>query len=1107
MTTPPIARVFTIRPRRPYNARVKRTPSCSRTADAAKTSTPAVSVIVRTKDRPELLAQALASVDSQSCRDFEVVVVNDGGCEVRALVEQVLTSIMPTLIQLQPGRGRCAAGNAGIAAARGHWLLFLDDDDRLLPDAIAGLLAAAPVEPSVVYGDVEAVRYAPGEGGPGTPWRHFGAAFEPAGLLFENFIPFNAALLPAVIVRELGGLDESLECFEDWDLFLRLSDRVPFVKTPVPVAEYRVIGTAFVDGRGGEKRQLGGRAAIVAKHAARFSPEAIACMVHWVKRNFVARELGQILPPLEQRLAELQAERDDLRAAAIQERVANVSVIIVTLDGKHHLERCLPALLATTGVALEIIVVDNGSRDGTIEWLAVHWPQVKVISLPGNLGFGAANRRGIEVASSEWIALLNNDTEVDPGWLEMLLAPMLADSSIAAACSVLELMHHPGVINAHGGGMTWLGYGFDRAFGQPLAALEKVPAIANVIFPTAAAMLMRRSDFMACGGFDASYFMYHEDVDLGWRWTLAGRRVVVVRDSRVRHAFGGTTAGHHGDAWRARMGMRHNIRSLIKCFGPGMLLRALWNIAKLWRRRRAYREAATAISWNLVHLPGTLIARWRIQRRRVLSDSELFARGLISGAPVPPPPPELPRRLDWREVSDLVPSATLSPGQTSALGRLGPGWFAREDGAAGCFRWTGARATAVMRVRPESSGQLTLGLRGAASGQHVTISCNGTVRKTELDCETRKLSLPVTADAAGALHIEIASSGVIPHTRLGNWDFRELGVAVKTIRFEDEMPAAPRPVSRVSVVIPTFNRWTILEETLAALIRQTHAAAEIVVVDDGSTDGTWERLQAWRNKHSSELPLTTLRQANAGPGRARNLGVKHISGDLVVFIGDDTIPEPDFLAEHVRAQSRHSDPVAVVGFTDWDRARMRVSPLLELVNSEGYQFGYGLLADGEQAPFTCFYTSNISVPREVLGSEPFHSAFTEVNWEDTELGYRLNLAGVAVVYHPAARTRHFHPLDARAFVRRQYRVGKQVGTLLRLQPALANDPAMGLCDPPPTLGLARRLLPLAVPGLGLADRLHVPVPRRIWRRVLRIAFQGGRVDGERLRQRAAKAAL
>lgn len=1064
-------------------------------------------MIVRTKDRPALLAEALASVAAQSSRDLELVVVNDGGESVREVVDAVPPPLRRTLVELQPGRGRSAAANAGIAAARGRWVLFLDDDDLLFPDAVERLLAAAPAEQAVVYGEVEAVRYPDGERGQGTPWRRFAAPFDATGLLFENFIPFNAALLPALAVRELGGLDESLECFEDWDLFLRLSDRLPFVQVPVRVAEYRILGTAFVDGRGGEERQLRGRAAVVAKHAARFSPEALARVAHWVKHNLVARELGQLLPPLERRISELEVERTALTRTLAASTAPTVSVVIVTLDGRHHLERCLPALFGTTGAALEVIVVDNGSCDGTVDWLRASWPQVKVVSLAANLGFGEANLRGIKVTSSEWIALLNNDTEVEPGWLEALLRPMLTDPSIAAACSVLELMHHPGVLNAHGGGMTWLGYGFDRAFGRPRSVLEDAPPLLDVIFPTAAAMLMRRSEFEAVGGFDRTFRMYHEDVDLGWRWTLAGKRVVVARDSRVRHAFGGTTASRHGDAWRSRMGMRHNVRSLVKCFGTGMLLRALRNIARLWWRRRAFREAATTIAWNLVHLPGTLAARWRIQRRRVVSDSELFVRGLISGAPIPPLPPDLPRRTGWDDVTGLLESTTLLPGQTSALGRLGPGWYPREKGEIGWFRRTSPCAAAVLRVRPGASGRLMLRLRGAEPAHRVAVRCNGRTLETEASPDGRDVRLPVEADAQGALLVELRSAAVVPHERSRNWDFRELGVAVEAIAFRGDAPAEPRLAARVSVVIPTFNRWAILQETLAALARQTHPAAEVIVVDDGSTDGTSDGLPRWAEAHRGELPITTLRQSNSGPGRARNLGVAHATGDLVVFIGDDTIPEPDFLAEHVRAHRCRPDPVAVVGFTDWDRDRMSVTRLLELVNTEGHQFGYGLLADGEEAPFTCFYTSNISVPREVLGPEPFHPAFVEVNWEDTELGYRLNLAGVAVVYHPAARTLHYHPLDARAFVRRQRRVGRQVGTLLRLHPALANDPAMGLIGQPPGLGLARWLLPLAVPALGLADRLGVPVPRRIWRRVLRAAFQLGRADGRRLRRQAAEAAL
>lgn len=98
-----------------------------------------------------------------------------------------------------------------------------------------------------------------------------------------------------------------------------------------------------------------------------------------------------------------------------------ISVITVNFNGRHHLKRCLPSLLATTDREFEVIVVDNGSTDGSIEWLNDFYPQVRVLPLGSNRGFGEANRFGVEAARGSYIALVNNDTEVEPDWLTSLL--------------------------------------------------------------------------------------------------------------------------------------------------------------------------------------------------------------------------------------------------------------------------------------------------------------------------------------------------------------------------------------------------------------------------------------------------------------------------------------------------------------------------------------------------------------------------------------------------------------------------------------------------------------------------------------------------------------
>src|SRR6185295_323005 len=222
----------------------------------------------------------------------------------------------------------------------------------------------------------------------------------------------------------------------------------------------------------------------------------------------------------------------------------------------------------------------------------------------------------------------------------------------------------------------------------------------------------------------------------------------------------------------------------------------------------------------------------------------------------------------------------------------------------------------------------------------------------------------------------------------------------------------------LSVVIPTHNRLEVLSEVPQALEIQ-HAAPpfEVVVVDDGSTDGTGD----WLRSRSFQVPLRAIVQENHGPAAARNTGVAAASGRWVAFLGDDTVPSPGWLATHRAAhRQRGDDPhLAVIGYTGWHR-RMRLNPFLRYINEYGLQFGYALIRDRkEDVPFNFLYTSNLSMPRDLLLAEPFDLRFPYAAWEDIELGYRLQRRGMRLVYEPAATVAHDHPTDVDRFMTRQ----------------------------------------------------------------------------------------
>jgi glycosyltransferase involved in cell wall biosynthesis len=291
----------------------------------------------------------------------------------------------------------------------------------------------------------------------------------------------------------------------------------------------------------------------------------------------------------------------------------------------------------------------------------------------------------------------------------------------------------------------------------------------------------------------------------------------------------------------------------------------------------------------------------------------------------------------------------------------------------------------------------------------------------------------------------------------------------------------------VSVVIPTYERPDTLVLVLDALGSQREPPLfEVVVVDDGSRDETPQRLAAYRPRY----PFRSIRQPNCGPAGARNRGVRAAEGSIVLFLGDDTVPESELLSVHARAHAEPRDhPVAVLGYTTWPRDR-RVSPFLHHINSYGLQFGYALIEDPESVPFNFFYTSNISLARELLLSAGlFDTSFPHAAWEDIEIAYRLMRRGMKIVYRPAAVARHHHEITFESFRRRQEKAGEAAAVFYSKHPELADFLAVPQANAfrEPS-GIRTRLLPW---WAGLAERWDLPGSRRALDTVLRQDYLRG----------------
>jgi hypothetical protein len=226
----------------------------------------------------------------------------------------------------------------------------------------------------------------------------------------------------------------------------------------------------------------------------------------------------------------------------------SATVAIVNWNGRHLLAECLPSVAALDypGAPVEIVVVDNGSSDGSREWLEREWPAVRVVGHPDNRGFAAAANDAAEAATGEVVAFLNNDCRVDPAWLRHLVDALRGGDAAAAGSCMLDWDGTR--IDFAGAAMNFHGHGSNRGYGRPYVGGATAPDPEPALFACGGAMAVERDRFLAAGGFDGAYFAYFEDVDLGWRLWVLGERVLYVPAALAYHRHRGS--GMDPARWR-----------------------------------------------------------------------------------------------------------------------------------------------------------------------------------------------------------------------------------------------------------------------------------------------------------------------------------------------------------------------------------------------------------------------------------------------------------------------------------------------------------------------------------------------------------------------------
>lgn len=305
---------------------------------------------------------------------------------------------------------------------------------------------------------------------------------------------------------------------------------------------------------------------------------------------------------------------------------ARATLAILNYDGRAHLERMLPTVFAQTATGSLVRVVDDASTDDSVAWLREHWPQVDVVVNERNLGITRSMSVAALSADTEFVAVLNNDLELDPGWLEALLRAMERHPGAAAIDSKLLALDDPSRIDGVGDGLRRDLYPYRRGQGERDRGQYDAPA--EVFSASGAAALYRRSAFDRVGPYDGDLVGYYEDVDWGFRARLLGYSCWTAPDAVALHAGSATTGGAPGRF--TTLIVRNQILVMVKNLPAALALRwlprivwwqAYWLVGNVRHGIGAHHRAA--LREVLRELPGALRKRRAIQRSRIAGAREL----------------------------------------------------------------------------------------------------------------------------------------------------------------------------------------------------------------------------------------------------------------------------------------------------------------------------------------------------------------------------------------------------------------------------------------------------------------------------------------------------
>jgi len=255
------------------------------------------------------------------------------------------------------------------------------------------------------------------------------------------------------------------------------------------------------------------------------------------------------------------------------------AIVILNWNGLDFLNKFLGTVVKySAGSDTAIYIADNGSTDGSAEWVGQNFSAVKVIALGSNLGFAGGYNTALDKIDADYFVLLNSDIEVTEGWLEPLVSFMDLNHDVASCQPKIRSYEHRGQFEHAGAGGCFIDkYGYPFCRGRIFHHIEKdngqYDTREDVFWSSGACMILRADAWKICGGFDPSFFAHMEEIDLCWRFSKAGYRVCYIPDSVIYHVGGGSLP--YSSPFKTYLNFRNSLFLLYKNLPDDKLQRVM----------------------------------------------------------------------------------------------------------------------------------------------------------------------------------------------------------------------------------------------------------------------------------------------------------------------------------------------------------------------------------------------------------------------------------------------------------------------------------------------------------------------------------------------------